>query len=105
MLATHTKRSMTQEKLKTYSSGPVAVSAGRGGGGGEEEEAEAHHCSFQIEVLFVLHSACAHAQVRAGILACSGPLYPSKALIFSKLSSLVTVSFFLFLFPKHKECF
>ncbi len=50
-------------------SGPVAVSAGRGGGGGgeeEEEEAEAHHCSFQTEVLFVLHSACAHAQVRAG---------------------------------------
>jgi hypothetical protein len=36
-------------------SGPVAVSAGGGGGGGEEEEeeeAEAHHCSFQTEVLF-----------------------------------------------------
>jgi hypothetical protein len=97
---------MTQEELKTYSSGPVAVSAGRGGGGGgEEEEAEAHHCSFQTEVLFVLHSACAHAQVRAGIFACSGPLYPSKALIFSKLSLLVTVSFFLFLFPNHRECF
>jgi len=35
----------------------VAVSAGRGGGGEEEEEeAEAHHCSFQTEVLFVCWS-------------------------------------------------
>jgi hypothetical protein len=94
---------MTQEELRTYSSGPVAVSAGRGGAGGgeeEEEEAEAHHCSFQTEILFVLHSACAHAQVRAGILA--SVVDPSTQAQLSFSQALITGHCFFFSFSFSK---